>query len=672
MGTVFKAEHLFMERVVALKIIRRDLTDRPAAVERFRQEVKAAARLVHPHIVTAYDAEQAGDLHFLVMEFVEGKSLDRLLAQDSPIAISQACDWIQQAALGLQHAWEQGMVHRDIKPANLLLTPGGQVKILDFGLARFANEAASRAGLTPEGSMLGTPDYMAPEQADAAGNADIRADIYSLGCTLYHLLAGEPPFPEGAPLHKLLFHRSRQPTLLTEVRGDVPAKLAQVVQRMLAKDPAKRYQAPAEVARELAPFVEGEWATVPIRKRGPNSTPLLPPARRSVQPAAREPRARTFGARRMAAIAALLLVVSGLGASLVGHFLKHEGAAGAGGTVESTAPHIPQNGGPVVIAPPNIVAREQPKAVPVGEFRCIGGQNGKFTRVAFSPDCRRALGAGTDFVLQLWDLDKGEVMARLEGHTAEILGVAFSPDGKRALSGSKDLPGTLCLWDLEERRLARKLMGHRSWVRGVSFMPDEKYVLSGGNDASLRFWDSATGNSREFKGHVNVVGSVAVSRFGRFVASSGWDKTIRVWDLVENRQIHICRGHDGPVPTVTYSQDGLYLLSGSHDKTLRLWDIETERELRRFEGHTGPVNCVALSSDNRWALSGSDDQTVRLWNVERGEEVCTLPGHTAPVQGVAFCPEGRQAVSGAEDGTFRFWQLPPADDNAGKPLKPKP
>src|SRR5438132_6810168 len=255
MGTVFKAEHRLMERVVALKIIRKDLMDRPAALERFPQEVRAAARLLHPNIVTAYDADQAGNVHFLVMEYVEGKSLDRVLGQSGPLPVDQACDWIRQAALGLQHAWEQGMVHRDIKPGNLFLTPAGQIKILDFGLARFANEAASAAGLTPEGSMIGTPDYMAPEQADAAGNADIRADIYSLGCTLYHLLAGEPPFPEGAPLHKLLFHQTRQPRLLTELRGDVPGELAQVIQRMLAKDPAQRYQTPAEVARELAPFI---------------------------------------------------------------------------------------------------------------------------------------------------------------------------------------------------------------------------------------------------------------------------------------------------------------------------------------------------------------------------------------------------------------------------------
>ena len=142
MGAVYKAEHRLMERPVALKVIRRGLTDDPAAAERFRREVKAAARLSHPHIVRAYDAEQAGDLHFLVMEFVEGTDLARLVAGQGPLPVARACEYARQAALGLQHAFEHGMVHRDIKPQNLMLTPDGQVKVLDFGLARFVSESA--------------------------------------------------------------------------------------------------------------------------------------------------------------------------------------------------------------------------------------------------------------------------------------------------------------------------------------------------------------------------------------------------------------------------------------------------------------------------------------------------------------------------------------------------
>jgi WD40 repeat protein/tRNA A-37 threonylcarbamoyl transferase component Bud32 len=667
MGTVFKAEHRLMERVVALKIIRKDLMDRPAALERFPQEVRAAARLVHPHIVTAYDADQAGNVHFLVMEYVEGKSLDRLLGQSAPLPVDQACDWIRQAALGLHHAWEQGMVHRDIKPGNLLLTPAGQIKILDFGLARFANEAVSAAGLTPEGSMIGTPDYMAPEQADAAGNADIRADIYSLGCTLYHLLAGEPPFPQGAPLHKLLFHQTRQPRLLTELRGDVPAELAEIVGRMLAKDPAQRYQTPAEVARELAPFVEGEWPTVPISKPGPVQRP-------AGEPTLRKAGLGKFSGRswRMATIASILLVGAALLCSINLRFWRHDSPNGAGGETEPATIPFTKDAGQVAINPSPPAKTPEQKATPVGLVHSINAQTGPFSCVAFSPDCQRALaaGPGPDFALQLWDLKKGEEIGRLKGHPAEVLGLAFSLDGKRALSGHRDGPsnGTVCLWDLEGRRLLRELKGHRGWVSGVAFVPDGPCALSGGNDTSLFLWNLEKGNSiKELRSHIGPVGGVALSRFGRYAASSGWDKTIRVWDLREAirrdepREMHIYRGHADAVPTVMFSHHGHFLLSGSHDTTVRLWDVQSEKQLRCFRGHTGPVNSVDLTPNCQWALSGSEDHTVRLWAVDAQEEVHCFKEHADGVIAVAFRPDGLQAVSAGKDGTFCVWQLPPED-----------
>jgi serine/threonine protein kinase len=265
MGTVYKAIHRLMERVVALKVIARRLTDRPDFVERFRREVKAAARLAHPNIVTAHDADRAGDTHFLVMEYVAGTSLDRVVERRGPLPVGEACELIRQAALGLQYAHERGMVHRDVKPHNLLRTPGGQVKILDFGLARVVDEGAPTATPLPSGNFLGTPDYVAPEQARDPGSADIRADIYSLGCTLYHLLAGRPPFPTGTALQKLLAHQECAPPALTAVRGDVPEALTRILDRMLAKDPGRRYQTPAEVAEELARLTEPDAA--PVRRR---------------------------------------------------------------------------------------------------------------------------------------------------------------------------------------------------------------------------------------------------------------------------------------------------------------------------------------------------------------------------------------------------------------------
>jgi serine/threonine protein kinase len=276
MGSVYLAEHRLMDRSVALKVIRPDLLGNEKLVERFRREVKAAARLaLHPNIVAAYDAEQAGDSHFLVMEFIDGVDLAQLVKSQGPLPYKLVCDAVKQAAEGLDHAYQRGMVHRDIKPHNLMRTPDGQVKILDFGLARFASEAlpdlvpaaepeteaAERnhgARLTLTNMLLGTADYIAPEQARAASSADIRADIYSLGCTLYHLLAGYPPFPGGDPFEKIKAHSLQTPRPLAAVRLDLPPELLGIIDRMIVKDPSQRFQKPSEVVEALAPFADFE------------------------------------------------------------------------------------------------------------------------------------------------------------------------------------------------------------------------------------------------------------------------------------------------------------------------------------------------------------------------------------------------------------------------------
>jgi hypothetical protein len=275
MGAVYRAEHLHMDRLVALKVINPGLMSHPTAVQRFQQEVRAAARLQHPNIVHAYDADQAGGLHFLVMEHVEGTSLADLVRERRPLPVAEACACARQAALGLQHAHEQGMVHRDVKPHNLMRTPAGQVKILDFGLARLPRTpdvppaGDGTAGLlTGSGVVMGTADYIAPEQAADPRTADIRADVYSLGCTLFHLLTGRPPFPDGTVPEKLAQHAGTPLPAVSELRPEVPAGLSAVLARMTAKDPVGRYATPAEVAEALAPYCPAEASSLPrVRKQ---------------------------------------------------------------------------------------------------------------------------------------------------------------------------------------------------------------------------------------------------------------------------------------------------------------------------------------------------------------------------------------------------------------------
>jgi hypothetical protein len=260
MGKVYLAEHTVMERLVAIKVIGRTFLDHPEAAERFGREAKAAARLDHPNLVKAYDAEPAGGLQLLVMEYVEGRTLADVLARKGPLPVANACHYARQAARGLQHAHEAGLVHRDLKPQNLMLTPQGVVKVLDFGLARLARGRAG-GGLTQEGVLMGTPEYLAPEQATGARPADARSDVYALGCTLYGLLAGRPPFPAsggGDTLAVVLQHLQEPPPPLESLRPDVPPGLAALVARMLAKDPAQPPQTAAEVADALRPFAKRE------------------------------------------------------------------------------------------------------------------------------------------------------------------------------------------------------------------------------------------------------------------------------------------------------------------------------------------------------------------------------------------------------------------------------
>ena len=261
MGKVFKATHLMMDRTVALKVIKNQLMRNTEVIERFHREVKAAAQLSHPNIVTAYDAEQANGVHFLVMEYVEGTTLSDLVKRDGQLPIAKAVDYARQAATGLQHAHEHGMVHRDMKPHNLMLTTDGTVKILDFGLASLSSEtiAASSdsslsadASLTNAGCVMGTPDFISPEQATDAHQADIRSDIYSLGATLYYLLSGQPPFSNGGVAERLKDHAETAPVPMNQLREEVPQELADIVSRMLAKDPAERFGSPKEVESALA------------------------------------------------------------------------------------------------------------------------------------------------------------------------------------------------------------------------------------------------------------------------------------------------------------------------------------------------------------------------------------------------------------------------------------
>ncbi|MBL7039478.1 MAG: protein kinase [Pirellulaceae bacterium] len=320
MGDVYQAEHRLMQRTVALKVISQSLIGNPQAVERFRREVQTAASLSHPNIVSAFDAEQAGSVHYLVMEFVEGTNLAEMVKEQGPLAVDDAWEFIRQAVAGLQHAHERGMIHRDIKPHNLMLATDGTVKILDFGLASLTTEATGheetrprRGELTSVSTVIGTPDYISPEHASNAHQADARSDLYSLGATFYFLLAGQPPFTGGTVTGKLADHAALAPEPIQVVRPDVPDELAEIIHRLLAKAPGDRFQSATDLADVLDRRLSAP--SVPSDSSGQHGDDSPSPSRRPERPRATS-RHLTRSTRRWlvatATVSIVAVIVAGL------------------------------------------------------------------------------------------------------------------------------------------------------------------------------------------------------------------------------------------------------------------------------------------------------------------------------------------------------------------------
>jgi serine/threonine-protein kinase len=301
MSSVYLAEHVLMQRRVAIKVLPKHRVADTSYLARFHREAQAAAALDHRNIVRAYDVDNDGDIHFLVMEYVEGRDLQQIVKDDGPMDYADAVEYIRQAAEGLAHAHEAGLIHRDVKPANLLVDQRNVVKVLDLGLARFTDEDRASLTVAYDENVLGTADYLAPEQAINSHGVDARADIYSLGCSLYYLLTGHPPFPDGTLPQRLIAHQKQAPPSIYKDRPDAPKDLVAICTKMMAKKADGRYQSATEAALAL-----GEWLTAHGHKSasgiGSTAAPAasqavrvangLPPVRaasRSVLPPRRAP-----------------------------------------------------------------------------------------------------------------------------------------------------------------------------------------------------------------------------------------------------------------------------------------------------------------------------------------------------------------------------------------------
>jgi WD40 repeat protein/serine/threonine protein kinase len=728
MGVVYEAEQMTLNRRVALKVLPFAATLDPRHIQRFKHEAQAAAYLHHTNIVPVYTVGCERGVYYYAMQFIEGQTLAALIrglrrqgpepssSAPTPLYASSQADGERpkptarpptaavpstqrsapdpayhrraaqlgvQAAEALEHAHQLGVIHRDIKPANLLIDGAGNLWVTDFGLAH----CQSQVGLTLTGDLVGTLRYMSPEQA-LGGRApvDHRTDIYSLGATLYELLALRPAFP-GRDRQELLRQIAQEePVPPRQLDRAIPAELETIVLKALAKAPEERYATAGELADDLRRFLEDR----PIRARRPTALQ----------------RARKWARRHQALVRSalvsgvLLLALAVIALALSNHFIRQEQRQTEAARKDADA------------ARDDLEAHLYYQTIDLAERDLTAGHVRRAERrLAECPDARR----GWEWhYLKRFRFGGPDPLR----HDSHLCATALSRDGRLLAVG--DTRGTVTVWDTLAWRRLHTISAHKSWARGVAFHPDSRRLASAGWDGYVRVWDAVSGRPLWAGRPGGRVYAVAFHPKTKLLVSAGSDGIVKVWNADTGGELHTLAAHDRYIFSVAFSPNGEYLATGSADQTAAVWEVATWKRARNLPGHAAYVLGVAFSPDNQllatasggfythehqgelkvwevatgrlrhtlcgpndstWSVAFSPDgkrlasgssehSTVKLWDVASGLEALTLRGHTEAVWGVAFSPGGKRLVSASGDQTVRVWDATPLEEQPAPGRRP--
>ncbi len=659
MGVIYKARQISLNRIVAVKMILAGRLATKADHDRFHCEAQAAALLDHPNIVPVFEVGEYEGQHYFSMGYVAGQSLAARLAA-GPLPPKEGAELVATVAEAVEYAHRQGVIHRDIKPSNILLDHKGRPRVSDFGLAKRVDGGSD---LTATGQVLGTPSYMAPEQAagqiDAAGPA---ADVYSLGALLYATLTGRPPFQAATPLETMRQVREREPVSLRQINAAVPRDLETIVLKSLDKHPQRRYLSAQGLADDLRRWLEGRPI---VARRSSLRERAVKWARRRPAVAAMSGTMLLVALTAFAVITRLWLAAESsrreterlaIGLSFdKGRTLCEQGDVSRGllwmaHTLEMAPP---QDAGLQHALRENLAAW----SAEVCPLQGLVTHPAPVKAAVFNRDGTSVLTVGGEGRLQFRDVSSGDLRWEFDANSKGILAVALSRDGRYVATGGED--GTAQVWEASKGKPVGSPLKHGGRVLALEFAPDGKRLLTSCDDNRLRLWEVPGGKLLGQAVLDAPAKAVAFSPDGGRILAGGAARA-SVWDaatlrpIVDAATLRPVVVEHTRVLAVSFSPDGDRLLTGSGDRTARQWDARTGRPL--LDGplqHQDFVHAVAFSPDGKRLLTAGSDQTVRLWDSDSGRPLAPPLEVQGPVWAVAFRSDGGFAAATREE--VRCW-----------------